>query len=70
PIVTYIMTKILYTMNNSHSTNKKVKGIFLSGIASAMTYIVTHNVFGFGIPEASAVALVAAFVLGSLGFSA
>jgi uncharacterized membrane protein YjjB (DUF3815 family) len=70
PIVVYIFIKILYTINFDYDTIKKAKGIFLSAIGSAMTYVVTHTAFDFGIAEASISAIIAAFILGILGFTA
>ncbi|WP_022951331.1 hypothetical protein [Leucothrix mucor] len=70
PALTYILLKILRGINFDYKTQSKVKGVVFSGIASSITYAVTHTVFGFGIPEASITALLAAGILGAVGYTA
>jgi hypothetical protein len=70
PVLTYILLKILTGINFDYSTQNKIKGVIFSGIASAVTYAITHTVFGFGIPEASISAFLAAGILGAVGYNA
>ena len=70
PSVTYVLIKIINGIGISYSTSKKVKGVFLSSIGSVLAYIITHSFFGFGIPEATISAFIAAVVLGISGFNA
>ena len=70
PVLTYILLKILRGINFDYSTQSKVKGVVFSGIASALTYAITHTVFDFGIPEASISAVLAAAILGAVGYNA
>lgn len=70
PVITYILLKILRGMDFDYTAQRKVKGVLFSGIASAVTYAVTHTAFGFGIPEASISAVIAAGILGTLGYNA
>ena len=70
PILTYILLQILGGVNFSYDTKNKIKGVAFSGIASAVTYSITHVVFGFGIAEASLSAFVAAAILGAIGYNA
>lgn len=70
PVLTYILLKITHGIDFDYSTKKKVKGVIFSGVASAVTYAITHTVFGFGIPEASISAFLAAGILGAVGYNA
>ena len=69
-VLTYILLKMFRGVNFDIDTKNKAKGIVFSGIASAITYVVTNTVFGFGIPEASIAAILAAGLLGMAGYSA
>lgn len=70
PVVTYIAFKIFNGIAIDYSTKKKLKAIVLSGVSSSLVYIITHSLFGFGIPEASISAVIAAGILGSIGYAA
>lgn len=70
PILTYIILKITQSLDISYSVKQKTVGIFLSTTASVITYIITHTLFGFGIPEASITAGISAAILGFLGYNA
>lgn len=70
PILTYILFKTLNSISFDYGTQNKIKGVVFSGVASSVTYAVTHMVFGFGIPEASISAVIAAGILGTVGFNA
>jgi len=70
PVFTLIFMRVISGINFNHDTQNTIKRVLFSGIASALTYIVTHAAFGFGIPEASVSAIVAAAVLGSVGYNA
>ncbi len=70
PIMTYIVLNILSAISIEYSTQKKIKSTIFSGVASAATYYITHTMFGFGIPEASFSAVVAASILGIVGYNA
>lgn len=78
PALAHIFTKIFNTKkkvfntknNSDHSTIKKIKGFTFTSIASSITYVITHAIFGFGIPEATVSAVIAAAILGIAGYTA
>ena len=70
PIVTYISLHIFENIPTSYSAKQKIKTIFFSAIFSALAYIVTHSLFGFGIPEATLSGFIAAAILGWSGYNA
>ena len=70
PMITYIVMNISSVINFSYDTKNKIKGSIFSVVASIISYGVTYSLFGFGVTEASISAIIAAGILGSLGFSA
>jgi len=70
PMLTYIILEISHSFNFSLSTTKKMKGGFFSILGMIVTYVITHTLFGFGIPEASIIAAISAAALGFMGFTA
>jgi hypothetical protein len=70
PICTYIFLKMADGLSWGTPLKKRAQGICLSAGSSVVIYMVTHFTFGFGIPEASVSAIVAAGILGLAGYTA
>jgi len=69
PILIYIFIKISNRINIDYSQRKTIKKSFLYIVSSIVTYIFTSTVFGYGITEASILAIIVAMVLGLSGLA-
>ena len=71
PILTYIYMKILSSMNFSMNTERKLKASFVAGVAGAINYFITHELFNFGIPNPDIItAIAAAAIIGGITYVA
>jgi len=68
PFSTFIITSIIDWLDFDYKQKKQAKGIIFSSIASILTYIFTHSLFGFGMSEASISSVIVAATLGMIGY--
>ena len=70
PICTYIFLKMASGLSWEPSVRKRAQAVLLSAGSSVVMYAITHNVFGFGVTEASLGAFAAAAILAFAGYTA
>ena len=70
PVLTYIVLNILHHVTPIRHRANSLKALVVSSLASALVYVITKEVFGIGIAEASISAILTAAILAWAGYRA